>query len=67
MTYKMPNFQININENENFSPIGGALIIPAFFEKFDLRVVINENIGARQEDGSIEYTDSSYIESLVIM
>ena len=67
MTYKIQNFQIKINENEKFSSIGGALIIPAIFEKFDLRRVINENIGARRENSSIKYADSSYIESLVTM
>jgi len=67
MTYKMPNFQMQINENEKISPIGGALIIPAIFEKFDLRNVINKHIGARKDSGAIKYTDSSYIESLVTM
>ena len=67
MTYKMPNFQMKIDENEKFSSMGGALIIPAIFEKFDLRNVINEHIGARKDNGAIKYTDSSYIESLVTM
>jgi len=67
MTYKMPNFSIEIKENKNFSPMGGALIIPAVFEKFELRKVINENIGARPEGDRVKYTDSSYIESIVAM
>ena len=33
MTYKMPKFSIEINEYGNFSTMGGALIIPAVFEK----------------------------------
>ena len=67
MTYKMPKFSIEINENGNFSLMGGALIIPAVFEKFELRKVINENIGARQMNNSMKYSDSSYIENLVTM
>ena len=67
MTYKMPDFQMKIDENVNFSPIGGTLIIPAIFEKFNLRKIINECIGARKEDGTKKYTESSYIEGLVTM
>ena len=58
---------MKIDENVNFSSIGGALIIPAIFEKFNLRKIINESIGARKEDGTKKYTDSSYIEGLVTM
>jgi hypothetical protein len=63
----MPNFSIKINENENFSSMGGAVIIPAIFEKFGLKKVINEYIGARKENVAMKYIDSSYIESLVTM
>jgi hypothetical protein len=67
MTRKMPNFQAEFNENGNFSSMGGALLIPAIFEKFGLRKVLDENINACKEDGIKKYTDSSYIESLVVM
>ena len=67
MTRKIPTFQMEINENGNYSSMGGALIIPAIFEKFGLRKVINESIGACKENGVKKYTDSSYIESLVTM
>ena len=67
MAYKNQNIQIQINENEKFSSMGGALIIPAIFKKFDLRKVIDESIGARKENGAMKYTDNSYIESLVTM
>jgi hypothetical protein len=67
MAYKMPIFQMELNESGNFSSVGGALLIPAIFEKFDLRRIIDENIGAREGNGLIKYTDSSYIESLVTM
>jgi hypothetical protein len=63
----MPTFQMETNENGNFSSMGGALIIPAIFEKFELRKVIDENIGACKDNGVNKYTDSSYIESLVTM
>lgn len=63
----MPKFSIEIKENGNYSSLGGALIIPAIFEKLSLRRVINENIGARPEGNTMKYTDSSYIESLVTM
>jgi hypothetical protein len=67
MAYKMPTFQIEENEKGNFSPMGGGLIIPAIFEKFGLNKVIDESIGARKENKSVKYKDSSYIESLVTM
>jgi hypothetical protein len=67
MTYKLPNIQLQINENKKFSSMGGALIIPAIFEKYNLREAIDDSIGARKENGIIKYTDSSYIESLVTM
>jgi hypothetical protein len=63
----MPNFQINIKENGEFSSMGGALIIPTVFEKFKLREVIDKNVCARKQGEIIKYTDSSYIESLVTM
>ena len=71
MTYKMPTFQIEINKKGNFSsPFssnGGGVIIPAVFEKFGLRKVIDKHIGARKANSSVKYTDSSYIQSLVAM
>ena len=67
MTYKMSNFQVEINKNGNFSSMGGAIIIPALFEKFALRKVLDEYIGACKENGAKKYTDSSYIQSLVTM
>lgn len=66
MTYKMPNFQMNFDENEKYSAMGGALLISTIFEKYDLGKAIDEYIGARQGSG-MKYTDSSYIESLVTM
>jgi hypothetical protein len=63
----MPIFQLRFNENGNFSSMGGALIIPAIFEKFGIRKVLNESIGACEDNGIKKYTDSSYIESLVTM
>jgi hypothetical protein len=67
MTYKNTIFQINLNENRNFSPAGGALFIPAIFERFGLRKIIDENIGVRRGNDAIKYKDSAYIESLVTM
>jgi hypothetical protein len=63
----MPTFQMEINENGKFTSMGGTLIVPAIFEKFGLRKIIDENIGACKENGAKKYTDSSYIESLVMM
>jgi hypothetical protein len=63
----MPNFQINFNENEKYSAMGGALLISTIFEKYELRKAIDEYIGACKENGFKKYTDSSYIESLVTM
>jgi hypothetical protein len=40
----MEKYQLKIEEDKNFSPAGGALLIPAFFEKFGLRELINKNI-----------------------
>ena len=67
MTHKMPTFQIEFNKKGNFSSMGGGVIIPAIFEKFGLRKVIDKHIGARKANGSVKYTDSSYIQSLVTM
>ena len=58
---------MEINENGNFSSMGGALLVPAIFEKFGLRKVIDENINTCRENSSVKYIDSSYIESLVVM
>jgi len=66
MTYRIPNFQINFNEKEKYSAMGGALLISTIFEKYNLRETIDEYIGARK-GGCIKYIDSSYIESLVTM
>jgi hypothetical protein len=63
----MPIFQMEVNEKGNFSPMGGGLIIPAFFEKLELNKVIDESIGARKGNNNVKYKDSSYIESLVTM
>jgi hypothetical protein len=46
MTFKATNFQIKIDDGKEFSPVGGTLLISAFFDKFGLREVIDENIGA---------------------
>jgi hypothetical protein len=67
MNFKTTNFQIKIDEGKKFSPAGGALLISAFFDKFGLRKIIDENIGASPANCRVKYTDSSYIESLVIM
>ena len=67
MTYKMPTFQIEFNKKGNFSSMGGGVIIPAVFEKIGLQKAIDENIGACKANGSLKYTDSSYIQSLVTM
>ena len=67
MTYKLPNFQIKVNEKGNFSSMGGTLIITSLFEKFGLREVIDENIGILKGNSAVKYKDSSYIESLVTM
>ena len=67
MAYNMPTFQMEINENGNFSSVGGALLIPAIFDKFGLREIIDKNIAACKANGLKKYTDSSYIESLVTM
>ena len=66
MTYRIPNIQINFNEKEKYSAMGGALLISTIFEKYNLRETIDEYIGARK-GGCIKYIDSSYIESLVTM
>ena len=67
MTYKLTDFQIKINENGNFSSMGGALIITSLFEKFGLRKVIDGKIGVFKGNDAVKYKDSSYIESLVTM
>jgi hypothetical protein len=67
MAFKMPNFQMKFNESGFFSSFAGSLLIPAIFEKFGLREIIDRFIGARKENGTIKYTDSSYIESIVTM
>jgi hypothetical protein len=63
----MPNFQMEFNDNGNFSSMGGAILIPVIFEKFGLRETIDENIAACKRNSAMKYTDSSYIESLVTM
>ncbi|MDR1471520.1 MAG: hypothetical protein LBS75_03265 [Synergistaceae bacterium] len=54
MTFKATNFQIKIDDGKEFSPIGGALLISAFFDKFRLREVIDENIGASPDNGRVQ-------------
>ena len=67
MTHKSPTFQIEINKKGKFSSMGGGVIIPAIFEKYGLRKIIDKHIGACKANGSLKYTDSSYIQSLVTM
>jgi hypothetical protein len=52
---------------DHFSPAGGALLIPAFFEKFGLRELINKNIALCSGKHTKKFTDASYIENLVLM
>jgi hypothetical protein len=63
----MPNFQIEFNKSGEFSAMGGGIIVPVIFEKFALRKILDECIGACKKNDATTYTDSSYIESLVAM
>jgi hypothetical protein len=67
MAYAMSKFQMQINENEKFSSMGGGVLVSLMFEKMRLRQVINESLGVCRQSNSVKYTDSSYVESLVIM
>lgn len=55
------------NEIQAYSSMGGVILTEEIFKKLGINTAIDQHIGARVAGSGVQYTDSTYVKSFVLM